>query len=57
MLYRDYMIPVVVVTWGPMGLSSSYDWDYSPTYNWGVTPISPFRGIIIRVIIPPTSRY
>ena len=31
--------------------------DYTPTYNWGITPISPLRGIISRVIRPVISSY
>ena len=39
---------------GPWDLVTTYNWGYNPTHNW-VTPISPFREIISRVISPVIS--
>ena len=41
---------------GPWDLVTTYSWDYNPTYNWG-NPLSPFRGIIRRVISLLVSSY
>ena len=41
---------------GPWDLVTTYSWDDNLTYNW-VTPISPFRGIMSRVISPVITNY
>ena len=43
---------------GPWDLVTTYNWDYIITLLLiGVTPLSPFRGIISRIISPAISSY
>ena len=41
---------------GAWDLVITFNWDYNRTYNWG-SPISPFRGVVSRVISPVISGY
>ena len=45
-----------IILGSPWDSVTTYSSDYNPTYNW-VTPLSPFRGIISRVVSPVISTY